>query len=223
MRSSQNVLDELEMLVNDYGVGAISLADDNFNVSKQRLIEICEGVISRGLNLTFLPTGMYLTPWLDLATFSLMKKAGFNEIFFGIENASQDIREKVLNKKINLDGIEGLTESCKKAGLVPGCFLMIGVPGETIETMENTVKFGVNSGMEKVQFCTFQPFPGTKLYDDCMKNGWLVDGYDPSDSLMYSSRSYVKTPDFSPEDVFKIAEKGKKLLNKAGKLDQPKA
>ena len=100
---------------------------------------------------------------------------------------------------------------------------MVGVPGETIETMENTVEFALNSGLEKVQFCSFQPVPGTKLYDDCVKNGWLVDGYEPSEALVYSSRSYVRTPDFSPDDVYNIAERGKKLLRKAGKIDQPKA
>ena len=221
MRSSQNVLDELEMLVKDHGWGAISIVDDTFNVSKQRLIEICEGVIERGLKLTFLNTPMYLAPWLDFETFSLMKKAGFNELSFGIENASQEILDNVLNKKVDLNMVEDLANDCKKAGIVPGGGFMIGVPGETIETMENTMIFALNSGLEIIQVRTFQPIPGTKLYDDCIKNDWLVDGYNPSEASEDSSSSYVKTPDFSPQDVYIIAERGKKLLRKAGKMHQP--
>ncbi len=80
----------------------------------------------------------------------------------------------------------------------------------------------MNSGLELVNLLSFQPVPGTKLYDDCVKNGWLVDGYDPSEAFdPANSRSYVKTPDFSPEDVYNITERGKKLLREAGKLDQP--
>jgi len=139
MRSPQNVLDEMEILVKNYGVGHIVIVDDNFNVSKQRLIEICEGVIQRGLSLTFLPTQLHLAPWLDFETFSLLKRAGFNKIYFGIENASQEILDNVLNKKINLDRAEEIIKSCKKAGIVPGGFLMVGVPGETKETMEDTI------------------------------------------------------------------------------------
>jgi len=224
MRSSQNVLDEMEVLAKEYGAGGlvnINISDENFNISKQRLIEICKGVIERELNLIF-ASQMYLMPWLDFETFSLMKKAGFNRVYFGIENASQEIVEKVLNKKINLDIAEEVIESCKKAGIIPGAYLMTGVPGETIETMENTIEFALNSGLELVNLLSFQPVPGTKLYDDCVKNGWLVDGYDPSEAFdPANSRSYVKTPDFSPEDVYNITERGKKLLREAGKLDQP--
>ena len=223
MRSSKSVLDEMEMLVKDYGVEAISIVDYTFNVSKQRLIEICEGIIERGLNLTFITTPMYLTPWLDFETFSLMKKAGFNELFFGIENASQEILEKVLNKKIDMNKVAEVVASCKKADIIPGALFMVGVPGETIETMKNTVKYALDQDFERVNLFTFQPVPGMKLYDDCVNNGWLVDGYKPSETFWCSSQTYVKTPEFSPEDVHNIAERGKKLLRKAGRLYQPES
>jgi len=220
MRSSQNVLEEVEMLVKDYGVGAIGIMDENFNLSKERVIGICEGIIERGLHLTLISYGMYLAPWLDLETLSLIKKAGFHEIFFGIENADQEIVTNVLNKKIDLNKVPEVVGLCKNAGIISGGMFIVGVPGETIKSMEDTVRYALTSGLEKIQLRTFQPAPGTKLYDDCVKNGWLVDGYDPSKSVDTSSRSYVRTPEFSPEDVFRIAEKGKKLLRKAGKLDQ---
>ena len=221
MRSPRNIIEEMEMLVRDHGVGIITVLDENFNISKQRLLELCEGIIERGLNLN-IGSQMYLAPWLDFETFSLMKKAGFKEIYFGIENASQEILDRVLNKRINLDKADDIIGSCKKAGIIPAAYLMVGVPGETIETMENTMRFALNSELAKTQVFIFQPVPGTKLYDDCVKNEWLVDGYEPHEAFdPANARSYVKTPDFSPEDVYDIVERGKKLLRKAGKLEYP--
>ena len=222
MRSPGNVLEEIEMLAKDYGVGAIGIVDENFNVSQKRLIELCKGVIERSINVNFLALGGHLAPWLDFETLSLMNKAGFHELWFGVENADQEILKKVLNKNIDLNNVEGVANACQEAGIIPASCFMIGVPGETIKTMENTVAFALKSGLKKVVLYTFQPMPGTKLYDDCVENGWLVDGYDPSRALPHSSRSYINTPEFSPEDVFRIAEKGKKLLRKAGKMEQPR-
>jgi len=220
MRSPSNVLEEIEMLVKDYGVEAISIVDDNFNVSKKWVVEICEEVIRRGLHLTLIAvSGMCLAPWLDFETLTLMKKAGFNEIYFGIENANQEILDKVINKKIDVKKVPEVTRLCKKAGIIPGGYLILGVPGETIETMENTVEFAFSSGLEKIRIWAFQPGTGTKLYEDCVNNGWLVEGYEPSDEAMLASRSYVKTPDFSPEDVNRLLESAKKRLRKANKLD----
>jgi radical SAM superfamily enzyme YgiQ (UPF0313 family) len=222
MRSPGNVLAEIEMLAENYGVRSINLLDDNFNLSKQRVVEICEGIIERGLSLTLEATsGLYLAPWLDLETLSLMKRAGFSQISFGIESGNKRILDTVINKKIDLDRVPEVAQLCKKAGIVPGGFFMIGIPGETLETMEDTIQFALNSGLDQIRVFTCQAFPGSKMYEDCMRNGWLVGNLEPSGQMPYGSCSYLETVDFSPKDVYAIAEKGKKMLRKAKKLDMP--
>lgn len=219
MRSAENVLDEITLLYEKYNVRHFGIEDDNFNVSKKRTIAICKGIIDRGLDVTFrADSGVYLST-CDEETLSLMKRAGFHELYFGIESGNQEILKTVINKKINLKQVEGVARLCKKLGIVSGGFFMIGVPGETKETMEETVKFAIDSELDRIRMYTYQPFSGSKLYEDCKKNRWIPDDFDDSKALIFDSKAYVQTKDFSPEDVTEIAEKGRTVLRKHGRLD----
>lgn len=78
---------------------------------------------------------------------------------------------------------------------------MAGVPGESKETMEETIKFASDSELHRMRLYTCQPFPGSKLYEDCQKNGLLPDDFDVSKALIFESEAYIQTKDFSPEDL----------------------
>lgn len=219
MRSAENVLDEITLLYEKYKVRHFGIEDDSFNISKRRTIAICKGVIERGLDVTFrADSGVYLST-LDEETLSIMKRAGFNELYFGIESGNQRILNTVINKKIDLNQVREVAQLCKKLGILSGGFFMVGVPGESKETMEETIKFASDSELDRIRLYTCQPFPGSKLYDDCQANGYLPDDFDISKALIFESEAYIQTKDFSPEDVTEIAEKGRALLRKQKKLD----
>jgi radical SAM superfamily enzyme YgiQ (UPF0313 family) len=219
MHSAENVLDEITLLYEKYKVRHFGIVDDNFNISKKRTIDICKGVIERGLDVTFrADSGVYLST-LDEDTLSIMKRAGFNELYFGIESGNQRILNTVINKKIDLNQVREVARLCKKLGILSGGFFMVGVPGESKETMEETIKFASDSELDRMRLYTCQPFPGSKLYDDCQANGYLPDDFDISKALIFESEAYIQTKDFSPEDVTEIAEKGRALLRKQKKLD----
>jgi coproporphyrinogen III oxidase-like Fe-S oxidoreductase len=125
----------------------------------------------------------------------------------------------VINKKIKLKQVGEVARLCKKLGIVSGGYFMIGVPGETKETMEETVKFAINSELDRIRIYTCQPFPGSKLYEDCQKTGCISGDFDASKALIFDSKAYFQTKDFSREDVTEIAEKGKAVLRKQKRLD----
>ncbi len=219
MRSAENVLDEIKLLYNKYGVRHINIADDNFNLPKERIIAICKGVIESNIKVTFrCQSGLYLTN-LDESTLSLMKQAGFNELYVGVESGNIDILHNVVNKKINLEDVPNFAKLCRKVGIISGGYFIIGLPRETEQTMQDTINFAYNSGLDRVRLYTCQAFPGSRLYEDCVKNGWLSKDFDVSKSLVLRDKTFISTKDFKPQDILRIAKKGKALLRKKGILD----
>jgi len=219
VRSAANVLDEITFLYEQYDVTHFGIVDDNFNLSRKRTVAICRGVIEQGLKVSFrADSGVYL-PTIDKETLSIMKKAGFNELYFGIESGNQDVLHNVLNKKVDLRQVEEVAQHCRDLGIVSGGYFMIGVPGETKETMEQTVEFALNSQLDRIRLYICQPFPGSRLYEDWSKKWMDQDGFEVSKALIFENRAYIQTDDFSPEDVMRIAEKVRAALHRQNRLD----
>lgn len=219
-RSSKNVVEEMELLYEKYKVRHFGIVDDNFNLSKKRTIEICNGIIERGLDITLrADSGLYLGS-IDEEVLVMMKKAGFHEAYFGIESGNEKILKNVIHgKNVDLQKVKEVARICKTLGIVSGGFFMIGVPGETKETMEDTINFAVSSDLDRIRLYTCQPFPGSKMYEDSKENGWLTTDFDVSKTLIFESKSYIQTKDFSPEDVAQISKKGKAILRRQRRLD----
>ena len=84
---------------------------------------------------------------------------------------------------------------------------MFGVPGETLETMQDSLDFAKKVGFDRVVKFIFQPFPNTELYNVCVKNGYLTKDYNPTKAYVTGNKCYVKTEKFTPEDVLKIVNR----------------
>jgi len=205
MHSAENVLQEIDWLVNNYGIRHINFQDDNFNASKKRTIEICQGLIKRKYNLTILaPAGAFI-PTLDEEILTWLKKAGLNNLRMSIESGNQEILNKIIKKRIDLNQIKPIVQICKKLGIKTEGAFMFGIPGETIQTMQDTLNFARKMKFDRIKKFIFQPFPNTELYDICVKNNYLTKDYDPRKIYVTGNKCYVKTEEFSPEDVIKIA------------------
>jgi radical SAM superfamily enzyme YgiQ (UPF0313 family) len=222
MRSAENVLKEMTMLYDEYSVRHFGIVDDNFTVSKKRTIAICRGIVERGLDVTLsADSGLYI-PSVDRGVLTWMKKAGFNELFFAVESGNQAVIKNIIGKGIELSRVKELVKICKDLNIISGGYFIVGLPGETKETMEETVKFTLESEFDMVRLYTCQPFRGSRLYEDAKKNGWLTKDFDPSKALMRESECYFKTPEFSPEDVRRIAENAKEMLRQQNKWGSEK-
>ncbi len=209
MRSAENVLAEIDSLVRNHGVKHINFVDDNFNASKERVVKICQGIVTNNYQITFSSSSGSYVPTLDEEVLTWLKKAGLSYIRMSIESGNPHILHNIIKKNINLDKVKGIVDICKKLKIFTEGAFIFGIPGETIETMEESLKFAKSVGFDRTIRFIFQPFPQTELYDLCLKNGYLTPDYDATKTYATGSKCYVKTEQFSPEEVQRIA--GRKL------------
>ena len=204
-RSINNVLEEIEILVRKFGIKHINFVDDNFNISKDRVIGICKNIVSNGYNISLAATSGIYVPTLDEEVLFWLKQAGVNLLRMSIESGNQEILNNVIRKNINLKQVADIVKSCKKIGIRTEGAFIFGLPGETLETMQDTVNYAKTVGFDRVIKFIYQPFPNTVLYDLCVAKGYLTADFDPKRSYVTGSQCYVRTEKFTPEDVKKIA------------------
>ena len=135
-RSPKNVLDELEWLRDEYGAEGISFQDDTLTYDRKRTIEICDGIIERKINL---PWGCFTRA--DKVTKELlvkMHKAHCNEISFGVDAGCQRIRDS-FKKGVTTEQCENAIKWTKEAGIFVTMSAILGYPGETKETLQETL------------------------------------------------------------------------------------
>ncbi len=186
LRSPRCVVDEME-----YDIklcpqvargGEFFFEDDTFTLVKDNAMAICEEVLRRGLKITFSVNAR--TDTADEELFALLKRAGCRQLLVGFESGDQGILD-TMKKKETVEDARRFMELAHKVGLdVHGCFVL-GLPGETEQTMEHTIRFALDLGLHTVQFSAAVPFPGTRYFEYCQENGllkadrwdaWLEDG-----------------------------------------------
>jgi len=171
-RSVRGVVDEIEFLVRKYGVREISFLDDSIAASKRRMEGICDEIIRRGLNIRWtVPNG--IAHWtLDKALVKKMKKSGCYRLTFGIESGNIDTR-KFIRKTHSLSQATEIIKYSNEIGLWTACTFIIGFPFESIESINDTIKYAIESDTDFALFYLVLPFPGTELYDIYKQEGLL--------------------------------------------------
>ncbi|KKO19568.1 MAG: B12-binding domain-containing radical SAM protein [Candidatus Brocadia sp.] len=160
-RSAENVINEIEYLNNNFGVNFISFRDSIATLHRRRLIDICKGIVEKKLKITWNCNARINEVNLELLTW--MKKAGCKSIFYGIESGNEQILSQFKElKKEDIRQVVGLTH---KVGIEPHGFFMFGLPGETKETMRDTINFAKSLKLHTAGFTTVTPFPGSRLWD----------------------------------------------------------
>ena len=169
-RSVGNILDEIEMLVEDYGVREVDIVDDLFTLNPHRVTEFCQQLISRKLKISWVCSGRINNA--DLEMFKLMKKAGCWLIGFGIESGNQDILDRV-NKNITLKNVSKALEWAKKANIQTLAAFILGLPGEDESSISNTLIFANRLPLDRAIFFIAQAYPGSELYKMALAEGRL--------------------------------------------------
>src|SRR3989344_509882 len=170
-RSAKNVVDEMEWIQKNLpDVKEIFFEDDTFTIDIERTHAICDEIIRRGLNT--LIWSCNVRACVPDETLKKMKEAGCRILIVGYESGNQKILNQ-MKKGIILKQAEQFTASAKKYGLkIFGCF-MIGLPGDTRETIEDTFNFARRMNPDMVFFQQAVPFPGTEFYNWLKFNGYL--------------------------------------------------
>lgn len=169
------VVDEIEMLVKRYGIKEIMDDSGTFPVGKWLKI-FCNELIKRGLNKKVIIDCNMRAKALTQDEYNLMAKAGFRFILYGFESGSQTTLDRI-NKGIQVQDLIDAVRMAKKAGLQPHITAMMGYPWETKEEAKKTIQIAKmlfdEGSVDTLQATIVIPYPGTPLYKECIKNGWL--------------------------------------------------
>jgi len=205
-RSAKNVVDELELLVNSMNIREIHVWDDNFVTDRKRVFEIRDEIKKRNISVKIaFPNGIR-ADFLDEALMRALKEMGSYSIAIGVESASEEVLKKA-RKGIKLEKIEEVFRIAKKLKLETWAFFIIGLPGETVETIKKTIAFAKKINPDIAKFHILKPYPGTEVYDTLKSlNFILTEDYDkfgihtppvhrlenlsPDDMLLWQKKAY---------------------------------
>jgi len=190
-RSAGNVVAEMEEVEKKYGIDEVYFDDDTFTVDRQRVLDICRLVKERDLHLSWICQARVDT--VDREVLLAMKDAGCHYILFGIESGSPEMLA-TMKKRITLDKAREAIRLCNELGIKTQAFFLFGIPGETPQTIQQSIDFAKELGASTVQFAVAIPQPGSPLYAECTENGWLVCN-DWEDFA--SCQAMIETPQLS--------------------------
>ncbi len=189
-RSVYSVVDEVEAAL-DLGYDRIAFADDVFTLNRRRVFAFCEEIRKRGLHFQWECLGRVDT--MDYETALAMKEAGCSKIFFGIESGDDRILE-LMKKQITSTQARETVEAVHRAGLQVGAFFILFYPGDTDETVLETLRFATSLPLDYLGLTLPYPLPGTGLYK--RMNSKINRTWRPKETLTWS-HMLIYDSDFS--------------------------
>lgn len=211
-RSSESIIEEIQILKIDYGISYIAFSDELLMSSVQRTTELCEAFIKAKLNIHWDCNGRlnYATP----DVLNLMKDAGCVFINYGIESMDEQALRN-MKKALTVSQITTGIENTLAAGISPGYNIIFGNIGENAESLrlgvEFLLKYDDHAQMRTIRPVT--PYPGSPLYDLAIEKGLLKDCQDFYENKhMNSDLLSVNFTDMSDEDFYAALYQANKIL-----------
>ena len=200
-RTPQRVVDELQWAVEEFGIRDFLIWSESFTTDQEYAIETAEEIIRRGLDISWVCNSRVDT--VSPKLLQTIKKAGCWMIGYGVESGSQEVLDSVRKGTTIADAVRAV-RMAHDIGLEVTGHCILGFPGETEATMQQTIDFAKFLKLEYVQFYCAVPFPGSKFYDQCRTAGWL----DESDWKHFEQNfSVITTPELTAEQVMEARER----------------
>jgi anaerobic magnesium-protoporphyrin IX monomethyl ester cyclase len=172
-RSIDNLMEEVHLLYNEYGVREFHIEDDNFSYNSRILVDFCHRVIDEKLDIAWSCVNGLRIESLNKEHLQLMEQAGCYSMALGIESANPRILE-MMKKKITIDQVKEQVDLVKKSSKIQITgFFVLGYPTETKIEMFNTVRFAMGLNIDKANFGSLMLLPGTEITDYVLKSGEL--------------------------------------------------
>ena len=203
VRSPQNVADEMAYMKKLFPqVKEFFFDDDTFTANLPRAREIAKKLASLGVSWSCNSRAN-----LDYDTIKSFKDAGLRLFLVGYESGNEQILKNI-KKGVTLDEMRRFTKSCHEAGVVIHGTFILGLPVETKETIEQTIRFAQELDVFSMQVSLAAPYPGTELYEMAKLNGWFVkkDKTDlvEDDGFQQSTLEY---PELSKDEIFEAVDR----------------
>jgi radical SAM superfamily enzyme YgiQ (UPF0313 family) len=215
-RSPENTVDEISYLVKNFGVKEIHFEDDNLTLKKEHITGICELILKRKIKINWATPNGVRADSLDAGMLSLMKKSGCYYLAFGIESANFGILNNI-KKHTKIEIIQRAIDLSRREGILTQGFFIFGLPGETRETIRETINFAKQSGLDRAQFLLLDVLPGSELWDSLKDSRcadikvsksyqdvtWLPQGLD-EETLLNSQSEAFRSFFLRPKQLFNI-------------------
>ena len=172
-RSASSVLDEIESVVDEFDLYGFEFVDELTTFDPARLKEFCTGIHDRHLNKVRW-TCSSTVKQMNYELARMMKEAGCSMLHLGVESGSPEIRKR-MNKRISNEEIVNAFEVARKAGLRTCACIMLGAPGETAQTVQETIDLAKQIRPHKIALNILTPYPGTNFYDECVDKRVALD------------------------------------------------
>lgn len=208
-RSVGEVVSEIQYLQKHYPPKALAFNDDTFNIKLSVVHEFCDEIRRRGLRLIWSCQG-FRADNIDVETARLMKRAGCVSVSIGIECANNRVL-KTIGKGFQIEAIEEGIRTLNRGGIlnITGQF-MIGNPGETLETVEESIEFAKRVPLSGVSFYPAIPFPSTGLWDYVVEKGTFLVEPDCRNFDKVSPKIIFETEEFPREDRLKAIQRAER-------------
>lgn len=193
--SPERILAEMKFLAS-IGVTNIHFYADLFTVDRQLVIDLCKLIIEDGTK--FRLTSNSRVDFIDEEMLEWMAKAGFWMISWGLESGSMDVLKR-MRKGINFDKTRKALEASSRLGIKNWGYFIIGMPGETVESIDQTIAFAKGLPLTLALFHIAVPYPGTPFYYEAVENGWInATRWEDMDMDRSTVLNY---PDLSAEEL----------------------
>ena len=195
--SVEKVINHVKYLVDTYGLNVLTIYDDQILFNKNRAKNIFRELSKLNIRIEC-PNG--LSPaYIDEEMAYLMKAAGMDTVCLAIESGSEHVLNNIIKKPLKLKKLPSVINFLRKNEFWIQAFFVLGLPGETDTHRQETLKFIKHLGLDWSSFSLATPSKGSKLYTDCIKNGY-IDKNIPLGGID-NNKYIIKTPEYSPEYI----------------------
>ena len=193
--SLKRVREDFSRLRDQYGAKTIVFQDDHLMANKQRALEIIDIVKELQLTAVF-QNGLALYA-LDRKTLEAFKSAGVNQLLLSVESGSARVLKEIMHKPLSLSIIKRVADDCRELGIYTNVNILIGLPGETKQDIEDTRSFlKIIKANWFLMFCA-TPLVGSEMLDTCLKNNYLKGSHIDCDY----KKAIIETEDFTAEYI----------------------
>ena len=206
LRDPKKVVDEIEYVIDTFGVREVQIVDDNFSLNREHAVQTCEEILSRGLDISWcLPNGVRADR-VDYPLLKLMKQSGCYYMAFGIEFGS----ERMLNmtrKTLSLDKARQSVHDAASLGYITQGFFMMGHPQETKDDALATINLARKMPFDRLSINFVVPLPGSEIFEYYLQKGYL--DMANVDWGQFNGPWFIPTTEhLSRKDLFSLLRRG---------------
>lgn len=216
LRSVDNIMKEIDLLVKKYGVKEIHIADDTFTINKRRVLDFCDCIRKRGYDIHFEFMNGIRADCVDEEIMEALKSIKMRNVGFGVESGSKEVL-RLAKKNIDLSKVRRAFKLAKDFGFETWAFFIIGLPGETFDTVRESINFAKELDPDFAKFMILKPYPGSEVFKYLSERN-LIDNYDYDQYGVYTPPAH-HLPGMSKDDMIKCQKQAfREFYMRPGKI-----